>query len=383
MKFLNKTGAAVRLLVAISLIATAGCSSPPSRTVEAPQTCVDNYSGDTNDAGRAHGVGDRVWANCDRCSGLWSEGSMADGTCIWSGGDKYEGQWKSDGAGRFLMHGEGTYYYADDSVYSGQFENGMFRGRGTYIFPNGEKYVGDWLDDKKHGQGTYIWPNGNKYVGDWLDNKQHGKGSDTRPDGYKYVGDYRFGEQTGIATVTFPDGRKFVGSVNAGVMGEGTYTGPWPEGVSEALDAERREKQRLADEQNRIEKRLEACDSFGFERGTEAHAECAMKLYMNEQNQVMNEQNQGASKPPASTQTSSNDQQLAAIARQQAIQEATLKEQKRIQELEASLRMMQFGIDLMNGTSTPRRPSQTHSQTYSINGQIIRCTTTGSITTCL
>ena len=124
------------------------------------------------------------------------------------------------------------------------------------------------------------------------------------------------------------------------------------------------------------EQRLEACDSFGFERGTEAHAECAMKLYMNEQSQV-------ASEPPASTQTSSSDQQLAAIARQQAIQEATIKEQKRIQELEASLRMMQFGIDLMNRTSTPRRPSQTHSQTYSINGQIIRCTTTGSITTCL
>ena len=33
------------------------------------------------------------------------------------------------------------------------------------------------------------------------------------------------------------------------------------------------------------QQRLEACDSFGFERGTEAHAECAMKLFMNEQNQ--------------------------------------------------------------------------------------------------
>ena len=31
--------------------------------------------------------------------------------------------------------------------------------------------------------------------------------------------------------------------------------------------------------------RLEACNSFGFEGGTEAHAECATKLYMNEQNQ--------------------------------------------------------------------------------------------------
>ena len=97
-----------------------------------------------------------------------------------------------------------------------------------------------------------------------------------------------------------------------------------------------------------------------------------MKLYMNEQNQGV-----------ANAVTSSNNQQTAALARQQAIQEATNKEQKRIQELEASLRMMQFGIDLMNGTTSSPTPSKTHSQTYNINGQIIRCTTTGSITTCL
>ena len=120
------------------------------------------------------------------------------------------------------------------------------------------------------------------------------------------------------------------------------------------------------------EQRLAACDSFGFERGTEAHAECAMKLYMNEQNQGT-----------ANAITSSNNQQTAALARQQAIQEATIKEQERIRQLEAALRGVQAGIEIMTGTSTTRRSSQTHSQTYNINGQIIRCTTTGSITTCL
>lgn len=120
------------------------------------------------------------------------------------------------------------------------------------------------------------------------------------------------------------------------------------------------------------EQRLDACDSFGFKRGTEAHAECAMKLYMNEQNQGT-----------ANAVTSSNNQQTAALARQQAIQEATIKEQERIRQLEAALRGVQAGIEIMTGTSTPRRSSQTHSQTYNINGQIIRCTTTGSITTCL
>ena len=118
--------------------------------------------------------------------------------------------------------------------------------------------------------------------------------------------------------------------------------------------------------------RMAACDSFGFERGTEAHAECAMKLYMNEQNQGT-----------ANAVTSSNNQQVEALARQQAIQEATIKEQERIRQLEAALRGMQIGIDMMNGTTSSSTRSQTHSQTYNINGQIIRCTTTGSITTCL
>ena len=97
-----------------------------------------------------------------------------------------------------------------------------------------------------------------------------------------------------------------------------------------------------------------------------------MKLYMNEQNQGT-----------ANAVTSSNNQQTATLARQQAIQEATTKEQKRIQELEASLRMMQFGIDLMNGTtSNSSNVPKTQTHTYTINGQIINCTTTGSVTNC-
>ena len=95
-----------------------------------------------------------------------------------------------------------------------------------------------------------------------------------------------------------------------------------------------------------------------------------MKLYMNEQNQGV-----------ADAFTSSNSQQTAALARQQAIQEATFIEQKRIQELKASLRMMQFGIDLMNGT-TSSSSSAPKTHTYTTNGQIINCTTAGSVTNC-
>ena len=57
-----------------------------------------------------------------------------------------------------------------------------------------------------------------------------------------------------------------------------------------AADLERAASKRRAaweaqEETIKADKRLAACDSFGFERATNAHAECAMKLYINEQNQ--------------------------------------------------------------------------------------------------
>ena len=113
-----------------------------------------------------------------------------------------------------------------------------------------------------------------------------------------------------------------------------------------------------------VTKSLETCDSFGYERGTQAHADCAMKLYMNEQGK-------GSTTTPANT------------ARKQAIATARQREQKRIQDLEASLRLMQIGADLMTGKRSTPTQSKTYTQTYNINGQIISCTTTGSITTCL
>ena len=73
---LNKTGVALRVVAAISLIAITGYSSLPSRAVEAPKTCVDNYTGETNDAGLAHGMGEgfgRTAANAPGCGqkALW------------------------------------------------------------------------------------------------------------------------------------------------------------------------------------------------------------------------------------------------------------------------------------------------------------------------
>ena len=170
MTFLNKTGVALRLLVAISLIAITSCSSPPSRTVEAPKTCVPNYTGETNDAGRAHGIGDGVWANCDKFSGLWSDDSHVDSTYIWPDGGKFEGKFKDDHM--YIGYGDAT--ASDGRKIRSPVVNGKVIGQGTLVWPDGDTYEGQFENGDPHRQGTHSWANGELYQGQFENGKQDG-----------------------------------------------------------------------------------------------------------------------------------------------------------------------------------------------------------------
>ena len=45
------------------------------------------------------------------------------------------------------IRGFGTYAYADNSRYTGEFRGGLREGKGVYYYANGNKYLGDWLRD--------------------------------------------------------------------------------------------------------------------------------------------------------------------------------------------------------------------------------------------
>lgn len=143
------------------------------------------------------------------------------------------------------------------------------------------------------------------------------------------------------------------------------------------LEKERRNKEMKEKEERRlqlkkenyvraIETRKSKCTSYGFEPDTDAHAKCVMELSIAAENS-----------PPSTTSNSS-----ALVIRQQAIQEAKLKEQKRIADMEANLRLIELGAGLMSGGATKSPTKKSRTQTYTINGQIITCHTTGSITNC-
>jgi len=134
-------------------------------------------------------------------------------------------------------------------------------------------------------------------------------------------------------------------------------------------------EQELAKSQEiKKQQRLSACDSFGFKRDTEAHAQCAMRIYLEDQKQSV----------AAGSSDSEADRAAleAQIARQEAVQEAILREQERVRNWEQSMKLIEIGTGIATGSLGGRSTPKMQSHTYTINGQIINCTTTGSSTDC-
>ena len=155
----------------------------------------------------------------------------------------------------------------------------------------------------------------------------------------------------------------------------------WWRAKQEEMAKDRIERE-LRQEQIKATKRLSACDSFGFERGTTEHANCAMQLYMNEQNQNINMATSDDGEQQKTEQKALLERQRQQLARQEAIQEAILKEQERVRRMEQSMKLIELGTGIATGSLGGRSTPKMQSHTYTINGQIINCTTTGSSTDC-
>lgn len=135
-----------------------------------------------------------------------------------------------------------------------------------------------------------------------------------------------------------------------------------------------REKKEISAEEleSLLATRKQKCTAYGFQPETDAHAKCVMELSIAAESQAAR----------SAFHTEQTVRATAAQVREQAIQEAKLKERKRIADMEANLRLIELGTSLMTGSATksPTKKNRTH--TYTINGQLITCHTTGSITNC-
>jgi hypothetical protein len=83
-----------------------------------------------------------------------------------------------------LSHtGQGILGYDDQTVYEGEFVDGLRNGQGTMVYGNGDIYEGGWVNGQRTGpdgqatEGIYVAHEGKEiYQGEFVDNKRHGSG---------------------------------------------------------------------------------------------------------------------------------------------------------------------------------------------------------------
>ena len=146
--------------------------------------------------------GTYTFADDDKYVGEWKDDKYnGQGTYTFASGDKYVGEYKNG-----ERNGQGIYTHANGDIYFGEYRNGEKNGQGTYTYVVGEKYVGEFKDDKYNGQGTYTYADGDKYVGKWKDDNYSGQGTYTFADGTKEVGEFKDGKLNGYAVQYSFDG---------------------------------------------------------------------------------------------------------------------------------------------------------------------------------
>lgn len=95
-------------------------------------------------------------------------------------GDKYRGQWS---VGDYKRHGMGVLTFADGTLYSGQFSDGLFHGYGVLTFPDKSKFEGQFVNGKYQGLGVFTKSDGVKFEGEFNEGKIQGAGRFTFPNG--------------------------------------------------------------------------------------------------------------------------------------------------------------------------------------------------------
>lgn len=85
----------------------------------------------------------------------------------------YEGNFKNG-----VFNGKGRWSSKQGRSYEGNFKNGLRHGKGTSIDSKGQKLTCNFVNDKPvDGKGELIYTNGDRYFGNFKNNHLHGKGT--------------------------------------------------------------------------------------------------------------------------------------------------------------------------------------------------------------
>lgn len=168
-------------------------------------TSGDCYDGQWQDD-KMHGHGTLV-TTMIKYVGQFSKGQQnGRGLQVWwkQGGDTYEGQFHAS-----RPHGKGAYnFISRGESYVGHMEHGVVAGEGSYTYADGSVYEGQWVDGKQHGQGQLTYQDGNIYFGQFHEDAFHGRGAFIEPNGCVHMCMFERNLRFGEANVMHADGQR-------------------------------------------------------------------------------------------------------------------------------------------------------------------------------
>lgn len=156
------------------------------------------YDGDWVD-GMRHGHGKMFYDKNHLVvyEGYWLKGQREGcGVMQYASGNTYEGEWQSD-----RKNGRGLMVWLDRrEAYLGTWSDDNFHGNGEHFFDANDVtslyhrsnvYRGTFRNGLRHGQGTFFYADGSQYSGLWKDNKKHDEhGLFFSTEGYLSIGVY-------------------------------------------------------------------------------------------------------------------------------------------------------------------------------------------------
>lgn len=212
----------------------------------------------------------------------------------------YEGEWRN---GKF--HGKGKFTWdivnSLNQTYEGTYNNGKRNGFGITMFSDNSQEYGWYLEDKYQGDNVCIEGDcengiGTKasfwgkelYTGEFYNGKRHGNGAYLGA-GSTYSGEFARDQFNGQGKLADEDGNLYEGGwLHSKKHGQGRLVyanGRVEEGIweNDALVLTQTEVDFLA---HNMGSRKAECTSFGYEAGSDAHADCVMKLAITERNRL-------------------------------------------------------------------------------------------------
>ena len=116
------------------------------------------------------------------------------------------------------FHGEGTYLYAHQGSYTGNYFRGKCHGVGKRIYGDASMYTGMWINGEPTGEGTLSRSDGMICRGTFMDGKAHGNGIilfNSKQNSSQYDGELQQGIPYGRGTWTYADGGTYEGEYTA------------------------------------------------------------------------------------------------------------------------------------------------------------------------